>query len=91
MPIHSTFYVALSLNELFLIYRYLSKYQILLHQWELSSAAIISLMQERSHGLLKKMEDLLPVIMDTRIFHRELKDKLVPHSSTSLKFSAKGK
>lgn len=78
MPIHSTFYVALSLNELFLIYRYLSKYQILLHQWELSSVAIISLMQERSHGLLKKMEDLLPVIMDSRIFHRELKDKLVP-------------
>lgn len=32
MPIHSTFYVALSLNELFLIYRYLSKCQILLHQ-----------------------------------------------------------
>lgn len=78
MPIHSTFYVALSLNELFLIYRYLSKYQILLHQWEFSSAAIISLMQERSHGLLKKMEDLLRVIMDSRIFHRELKDKLVP-------------
>lgn len=32
MSVHSTFYVAFSLNELFLIYEYLSKYQILLHQ-----------------------------------------------------------
>lgn len=91
MSVHSTFYVAFSLNELFLIYEYLSKYQILLHQWELSTAAIILLMQKCSHRLLKKMEDLLPVIMDSRIFHRELKDKLVPHSSTSLRFSDKGK
>lgn len=32
MPVHSTFYVVFSLNELFLIYGYLSKNQILLHQ-----------------------------------------------------------
>lgn len=88
MPAHSSFYVAFSLNEYFSFTDTCHSIKSFLNENSPLQQHIFLLIHHCSHGSLKKMEELLPVAMGSRIFHKEYKDNLMPllpHSYTSLK------